>query len=134
MMKGGVTGVKTASDKNRQVRSSHIKTDADKQGKRKRRFNPRKFVFAILAVGFAAYFVYVMIWQQLMISEKNREIDALQEKINAAGQQTEKLQEELDNLNDPEYLERIAREKLGLVEPNERVFVDANKSDSNKSD
>lgn len=56
----------------------------------------------------------------MTISKKNQEIDALQEKISAASQQTEKLQEELDNLNDPAYLERIAREKLGLVEPNER--------------
>ena len=37
-------------------------------------------------------------------------------------------------MEDPEYIERIAREKLGLVRPNERVFVDANKSDSNQSD
>ncbi|MBO5364889.1 MAG: septum formation initiator family protein, partial [Clostridia bacterium] len=48
-----------------------------------------------------------------------------------AEQQTEKLEKELENLNDPEYLEKIAREKLGLVRPNERVFVDANQSEVN---
>ena len=42
-----------------------------------------------------------------------------------------KLEAELENLNDPAYLEKIAREKLGLVRPNERVFVDANKSETN---
>lgn len=75
-----------------------------------------------------------MIWQQITISRKDNEIKALEEQITAATQQTEKLQQELDNLNDPEYLEKIAREKLNLVLPNERIFVDANKSNSNNND
>ena len=54
--------------------------------------------------------------------------------MQTATQQTEKLEAELENLNDPAYLEQIAREKLGLVRPNERVFVDANKSQANTSD
>ena len=124
--------MREVSGSKRQVYASQAKPAAGKKTKRK--LNPRRFVFAMLAIGFVVYFVYVMIWQQVTISKKNQEIDALQEKISAASQQTEKLQEELDNLNDPAYLERIAREKLGLVEPNERVFVDANKSDSNKCD
>lgn len=124
--------MREVSGSKRQVHASQAKPAAGKKTKRK--LNPRRFVFAMLAIGFVVYFVYVMIWQQVTISKKNKEIDALQEKISAASQQTEKLQEELDNLNDPAYLERVAREKLGLVEPNERVFVDANKSDSNKSD
>ena len=83
---------------------------------------------------FSIYFVYIMIWQQITISRKDNEIKALEEQITAATQQTEKLQQELDNLNDPEYLEKIAREKLNLVLPNERIFVDANKSNSNNND
>ena len=75
-----------------------------------------------------------MIWQQVTISKKNKEINALEEKVQTATQQTEKLEAELENLNDPAYLEQIAREKLGLVRPNERVFVDANKSQANTSD
>ncbi len=100
----------------------------------KRKLNLKKFSIAILVVLFAAYFVYIMIWQQITISKKNNEIDALSERIEEAKSQTEKLEAELENLNDPEYLEKIAREKLGLVRPNERVFVDANKSQSNTSD
>ncbi|MBE5040254.1 FtsB family cell division protein [Ructibacterium gallinarum] len=100
----------------------------------KRRLNLRRFLTVLLVFGFAVYFVYIMIWQQVTISRKNKEINALEEKISAANQQTEELQQQLDHLNDPEYLEQIAREKLGLVRPNERVFVDANKSEANQGD
>ncbi|MFR1500127.1 MAG: FtsB family cell division protein [Monoglobus pectinilyticus] len=50
----------------------------------------------------------------------------MNEQITSANQETERLKEELENVNDPEYLERMAREKLGLVGPNERVYIDAN--------
>lgn len=103
-------------------------------GKGKKKINYKRFFISLFVLLFVLYFVYIMIWQQMVISKKSKEIDALEEKINAAQQQTEQLENELNNLNDPEYIERIAREKLGLVRPNERVFVDANKSDSNQSD
>lgn len=98
-----------------------------------RKLNPKRFITFVVIVVFVGYFIYTMIWQQMLLSQNAREMDALTEKINASEQQKKKLQEELDNLNDPEYLEKIAREKLGLVRPNERVFVDANQSDENHS-
>lgn len=64
--------------------------------------------------------------QQSTINRKNNEIRNLNEQITSANQETERLKEELENVNDPEYLERMAREKLGLVGPNERVYIDAN--------
>ncbi len=105
-----------------------------KSQKKKRRLNTRRFLTVLIVAFFSIYFVYIMIWQQITISRKDNEIKALEEQITAATQQTEKLQQELDNLNDPEYLEKIAREKLNLVLPNERIFVDANKSNSNNND
>lgn len=102
--------------------------------KQKGRIAPGRLLAVVLVGLFVLYFIYIMIWQQVMLSKKNKEIDALEEKISAATQQTEQLKEQLSSMEDPEYIERIAREKLGLVRPNERVFVDANKSDSNQSD
>ncbi len=119
-------------------REEHLKKSSSVEAspapeKKKTKMNPRRFVTVLVAVVFVLYFVYTMIWQQVVISKKGREIEALEEKIAAAEQQTEKLEKELENLNDPEYLEKIAREKLGLVRPNERVFVDATQSDVNHS-
>ncbi len=116
-----------------QVNEAEKKTKKSVE-KKKARLNPKRFAIAMVIVVFVVYFIYVMIWQQVLLSKKSKEIDALEKQIIAATQQAEELEKELENLSDPEYLERIAREKLGLVRPNERVFVDANQSETNQSD
>lgn len=78
------------------------------------------------------YFAVTVISQQLSLSEQNRTIDALNGKISEAQQAGEALKSEVDNLDNPEYIEHIAREQLGLVRPNERIFIDSNKSENNK--
>lgn len=77
------------------------------------------------------YFVYTLITQQIAINKKNQELENLQTQIAEANEESDKLKTEIENLSDPEYIEKIAREKLGLVRPNERVFVDSNKSENN---
>ncbi len=113
-------------------KTGHSPIQTGSEQKKKKKLNPKRFTVAMLAIFFVLYFICVMIGQQIDISKKNKEIDALEEKIAAAQQQTEKLEKELENLNDPEYLEEMAREKLGLVRPNERVFVDVNRGDANQ--
>ena len=100
----------------------------------KQKLNVKRLAIVAAAAVFIIYFVYAMIAQQIVLSNKNKEIQSLEEQVSAANTETERLQKELDNLEDPEYLERVAREKLGLVRPNERVFVDANKSKANSGD
>ncbi len=100
----------------------------------RQKLNVKRLAIVAAAAVFIIYFVYAMIAQQIALSNKNKEIQSLEEQVSAANTETERLQKELDNLEDPEYLERVAREKLGLVRPNERVFVDANKSKANSGD
>ena len=113
--------------KNEKMRPVKGSAQSKKTGKRK--LDKKRLGIVIAVTAFALYFTYIMIWQQVMISKKNGEIKRLEEKIDHANQQTELLQKELDNLDDPAYLEKVARERLGLVRPNERVFVDANKDE-----
>lgn len=107
---------------------------ANTQNKPKRNVNWRRLTISLVVLCFVINFVYIMITQQIVLSRKGNEIAELEEKIKVATQKTESLEKELENLNDPEYLEKIARERLGMVRPNERVFVDVNKSQSNQSD
>lgn len=97
----------------------------------KKRINIKKLVIRVATVALCLYFVYAVIWQQSMISKKNDEIDELKQQVELATDESERLKQEMEMLEDPEYIERIAREKLGLVRPNERVFVDSNKSGDN---
>lgn len=77
------------------------------------------------------YFCCTLISQQSLINRKNKEISNLEEQISQANDEADKLKSEIDNLQDPDYIEKVAREKLGLVRPNERVFIDSNKSSDN---
>ena len=51
------------------------------------------------------YFAVTVISQQLSLSEQNRTIDALNGKISEAQQAGEALKSEVDNLDNPEYIE-----------------------------
>ena len=109
-------------DKKRKRNSSRKKRDIKKIGIRA--------VAAVLIL----YFIYFTVWQQVMINRKNKELEELTVKIEEATRESERLQKEIENLSDPEYIEQYARENLGLVRPNERVFVDSNKSSDNIGD
>lgn len=105
-----------------------VKARASKTVKKTKnvKLNVKRLAISFGAFVFCIYFICVMTSQQLTLSRKNNEVESLNVQINAANQETIRLKEELENVNDPEYLERMAREKLGLVAPNERVYIDIN--------
>ena len=56
------------------------------------------------------------------MSEKNAVIANLQEQIDQQIQESEQLLRESEYVKTEEYIEQIAREKLGLVKKNEIIF------------
>lgn len=81
--------------------------------------------FAVL--GFLVYFAYTMVTQQSMINAKNKELESLQQKINSVKSENDELRKKKEMLDTDEYYEKVAREKLGMVKPGEKVFFDINK-------
>ena len=57
----------------------------------------------------------------------NLEIKQLEQKIAREEEEKRRLLEERDEISSDESIEKIAREKLGMVKDGERVFVDTNK-------
>jgi cell division protein FtsB len=51
----------------------------------------------------------------------------LQAKIKEEEKNMEELKKQKDIINSDEYIEKIAREKLGMVKKGEKIFVDVNK-------
>ena len=86
----------------------------------------RKF----LIIAFIIWAV-MLIKQQLNISQYNKDLKNLSEKIEVAedelNQNKQDLEEEKQNINSTEYIEKLAREKLGMYLQNERVYIDSNK-------
>ena len=50
--------------------------------------------------------------------------DSYNDDIEMAQEENQELQEMKDNINSDEYIEQIAREKLDMYYPNERVYID----------
>lgn len=58
----------------------------------------------------------------------NAEIKANNEKIAQQEKETKKLMQIKEKYNSNEYIEKIAREKLGYVKPGEKIYIDVNKN------
>lgn len=51
----------------------------------------------------------------------------MEQKIASQAEQKQKLEEQEKLAKDSAYIEALAREKLGLVKPYEKIFIDTNK-------
>lgn len=75
----------------------------------------------------AAYVMSIFVSQQKMLNSYNAEIKNFDAQIAEAKETNESLTEMKENVNSPEYIEQVAREKLGMYLPNERVYIDIGK-------
>lgn len=93
--------------------------------KRKLRF---KNIFIVI---FMVYAVITIINQQFAISELKKTEQAAVSKIEAVKKDNDKLMEMINNATSAEYIEKMAREQLGLVKAGERVYIDQSSADNN---
>lgn len=98
------------------------------QGDKLRGTGRKKAWSKLLVIAALAYgFVIVMSFgeQFMQLRSINRNIDQVQEKIRYMQQKNKELTQEIKRLQSDAYVERIAREKLGLVKPGETVLLQA---------
>ncbi len=94
-----------------------------KSKKSKKRSN---IVFTIFMICVCSILGFAILKQyQLKLDLDSREA-ILQEELKKQQNTKEALENEMKNKNSPELIERIAREKLNMVKPNEIVFNDTN--------
>lgn len=80
----------------------------------------KKLVFIAILI----YAIITFINQQKILNNYSEQEKSLIAQISEASNYQMQLNEEKDNVNSPEYIEAIAREKLDMYLPNERVYVD----------
>lgn len=101
-------------------------SEKEKTKKRAARF---KFKHALILV-IVTYLTFVAAQTLFEIHLLNQEIVSLEHHKAELEKANLFLEEEINNLNDPLYLEQIAREKLLLIKPDEILLITA--SSSNK--
>jgi len=87
----------------------------------------KKHYKKILILLVAVYAISIFASQQKTLNTYNSEVKQYEEKIAAEKESKDSLLNIKDNVNSPEYIEEIAREKLGMYLPNEKVYIDISK-------
>ena len=78
----------------------------------------------ILIVCILIYVIYTFISQQKTINIYKAEKVNYEKQIAQEQETNKKLNHIKNNVNSTEYIESVAREKLGMYLPNERIFYD----------
>ena len=86
-----------------------------------------KILKRIIIFALAIYAIYILAIQQKMLNTYAAEKKQYTNEINEAKEEKEELNKTLEGLNSTEYIEDIARNKLDMYLPNERVYIDITK-------
>lgn len=73
---------------------------------------------------FVVYAAILLIDMQIDIASRSRQLTELQQRVENQRISNKELERQLAMGMDQEYVERIARERLGFISPDETVFVD----------
>lgn len=88
------------------------------------RFRSAGWLTAIVIAGLMAYGCISLMNMKSKVDEAAKTEAQLQAQIEAIQETNASLQYAIDNQDDPDTIEGIARDKLGLVMPDERIFYD----------
>lgn len=86
--------------------------------------NKNKLLKKLVFIAILIYAIITFIKQQKILNTYDEQENNLKTQISEAKEYQDKLNEEKANVNSSEYIEAIAREKLDMYLPNERVYVD----------
>ena len=76
----------------------------------------------ILLIVVLAYMIFLLIGVRQKIAIAKAEVETLTEQVAQQTQSNTELSNAIENRDNPNFLEDIAREKLDLASPHDRVF------------
>ena len=90
----------------------------------KKKKQSRSFILSLALVLVVGYFIITIIDLQLEIRERKEVYEQLDNEYEQIVSDNNRLQAIVDSEDKSNYYEQVAREKLGFVMPNEKVFYD----------
>lgn len=88
------------------------------------KINIKKLFKKLLLVAFISYVTITLINQQKVLNEYETDIASVEDDIEEANEYKDSLVSLKENSNSLEYIEKIAREKLNMYKPDEKVYID----------
>jgi len=96
------------------------------KGRKKLLKGNRLFYMIILSA--LLYVVWVFGNQQIRLRAFQQQEKEKQQQVAALKQEVLRLEEEIKQSNTPEFVEKVAREQLKMVKPNEIIYIDMEKA------
>lgn len=87
----------------------------------------KKSLKKIFIIILAVYIMYTFISQQKVLNSYKTSQEYYTQQIEEKLAYKETLNNKKNNINSEEYIEEVAREKLDMYLPNERVYIDTSK-------
>lgn len=91
--------------------------------RKKKRIRPMYLVFLLLSI----YIVVVMLNQRKLMKNLGSRKAELQNEIDILEKDINELNNEIENSDSLQFVEKVAREELGMVKPREIIYVDKKK-------
>ncbi|HHD2752829.1 TPA: septum formation initiator family protein [Clostridium perfringens] len=95
----------------------------------KKRMNLKNVVIIILVAIFCISYVR----QELAMNKIQKDIEAKQTQLNELQDKNKKLQDEVNQSSTDEYIERMARERLGMIKEGEKVITNSDSPQDNQN-
>jgi cell division protein DivIC len=92
-----------------------------KTGKRKQ---TKSFILTLGIILLVGYFVITIVGNVLSYKERQGELEQKNAAYEAQIEENDRLQEIVNSEDKSDYIEKVAREKLGFIMPGEKVFYD----------
>lgn len=84
----------------------------------------KKIYKKLLIVGIALYAIFTLVNQQKTLNQYNQNSNELIAQIEEEKENKEELAKKKEDVTSLDFIEQMAREKLDMYYPNERVYMD----------
>ncbi len=84
----------------------------------------KKIYKKLLILGIALYVIFTLVNQQKTLNQYDQDSNELASQIEEQKENKEELAKKKDDVTSLDFIEQMAREKLDMYYPNERVYVD----------
>ena len=89
----------------------------------KKRVNPINVIIVLFLIG---YFTFTLVKQEIAIRKYDKEKQSYMEQIALAKEKNAEYKRYSEYVNSDEYIEKIAREKLRMLLPEEKIYIEYN--------
>ena len=97
--------------------------------KRHKKFFKRNKIAIVISLLLVSYLSIVLVNQQIKLNELKAEEKQTLLRIQELKEQKEELDRRLEQSDDLDFIEKVAREKLKMVKPNEIIYIIQNKDE-----